>query len=80
MVAWIKLIEVKVLQWLASRDILKVVATRFVGNLVYVRCEEKRETKIFFFILHNLEGELLLSEMEKTTGEADFEGKMRSLF
>ena len=56
------------------------MATRFVGNLVYVRCEEKRETKIFFFILHNLEGELLLSEMEKTTGEADFEGKMRSLF
>lgn len=50
MVAWIKLIEVKVLKWLHSRDILKVVAARFVGNLVYVRCEEKRETKIFFYL------------------------------
>ena len=61
-----------------SRDILKVVAARFIGNLVYVRCVGKRGTKFFLFIL-NVLGELSLTEMEKTVREAHFEGKVRTL-
>lgn len=59
-----------------SRDILKVVATRFIGNLVYVRCVGKGEELSFLFILNIL---VSLYEMEKTIREAHFEGKIRVL-
>lgn len=36
------------------RDILKVVATRFIGNLVYVSCVGERGTKFFFVYLDYL--------------------------
>ena len=56
------------------------MAAIFIGNLVYVKCAGKRGTKFFLLFILNILGELSLIEMEKTTREAHFEGKIRILF